>query len=207
MTDPVDDTPVAQPRLTALDSKANAEFPGLVVRKDLVSRVRGNAVVPGYVLEFLLAPATGIPTIAHALKAGGLPPAQYSDMGLRFTAVLRTTADSRKVPDEAKPLSAVARSTVERRFEATNSGTTALSPTRKALRGMREAGERSRAVAGVASPTIRPSNPRRRENRRTGRRHAGAPSGGGSSTRGLYSTSWMRPSKVRCSIISRATSG
>jgi hypothetical protein len=42
---------------------------------------------------------------------------------------------------------------------------------------------------------------------RTGRRHAGAPSGGCSSTRGLYSTSWMRPSKVRCSIISRATSG
>ena len=41
----------------------------------------------------------------------------------------------------------------------------------------------------------------------TGRRHAGAPSGGCSSTRGLYSTSWMRPSKVRCSIISRATSG
>ena len=40
-----------------------------------------------------------------------------------------------------------------------------------------------------------------------GRRHAGAPSGGCSSTRGLYSTSWMRPSKVRCSIISRATSG
>jgi hypothetical protein len=27
-------------------------------------------------------------------------------------------------------------------------------------------------------------------------RHAGAPSGGCSSTRGLYSTSWMRPSKV-----------
>ena len=42
---------------------------------------------------------------------------------------------------------------------------------------------------------------------RKGRRHAGPPSGGCSSTRGLYSTSWMRPSKVRCSIISRATSG
>jgi hypothetical protein len=41
----------------------------------------------------------------------------------------------------------------------------------------------------------------------TARRHAGVPSGGCSSTRGLYSTSWMRPSKVRCSIISRATSG
>lgn len=40
---------------SALDAKANAAFPGLVVRKDLVGRVRGNAVVPGYVLEFLLA--------------------------------------------------------------------------------------------------------------------------------------------------------
>ena len=55
VTDAVDDTASAQPRLTALDNKANAEFPGLVVRKDLVGRVRGNAVVPGYVLEFLLA--------------------------------------------------------------------------------------------------------------------------------------------------------
>ncbi|MBY6414297.1 BREX system Lon protease-like protein BrxL [Rhodococcus sp. BP-252] len=42
-------------QLTALDLKANAEFPGMIVRKDLVGRVRGNAVVPGYVLEFLLA--------------------------------------------------------------------------------------------------------------------------------------------------------
>ncbi len=41
--------------LSALDAKANSAFPGLVVRKDLVGRVRGNAVVPGYVLEFLLA--------------------------------------------------------------------------------------------------------------------------------------------------------
>lgn len=49
--------------------------------------------------------------------------------------------------------------------------------------------------------------PGSRPDRRTGRRHAGTPSGGCSSTRGLYSTSWMRPSKVRCSIISRATSG
>lgn len=55
MTDTVDDTASAPPRLTALDAKANTEFPGLVVRKDLVGRVRGNAVVPGYVLEFLLA--------------------------------------------------------------------------------------------------------------------------------------------------------
>ena len=37
--------------------------------------------------------------------------------------------------------------------------------------------------------------------------HAVGSSGGCSSTRGRYSTSWMRPSKVRLSIISRATSG
>ncbi|KAA0021597.1 BREX system Lon protease-like protein BrxL [Antrihabitans cavernicola] len=41
--------------MSPLDVKANAAFPGLVVRKDLVGRVRGNAVVPGYVLEYLLA--------------------------------------------------------------------------------------------------------------------------------------------------------
>jgi ATP-dependent Lon protease len=41
--------------LSALDVKANNAFPGFVVRKDLPGRVRGNAVVPGYVLEFLLA--------------------------------------------------------------------------------------------------------------------------------------------------------
>ncbi|MEV5836775.1 BREX system Lon protease-like protein BrxL [Nocardia sp. NPDC052112] len=45
-----------EPRaLSELDAKANAAFPGYIVRKDLVGRVRGNAVVPGYVLEFLLA--------------------------------------------------------------------------------------------------------------------------------------------------------
>mgnify|MGYP002625808811 CR=1 FL=1 len=37
-----------------LDQKVNAAFPGYTVRKDLVSRVRGNAAVPSYVLEFLL---------------------------------------------------------------------------------------------------------------------------------------------------------
>ena len=50
------DTPVATSRPpSALDTKANEAFPGFVVRKDLPARVRGNAVVPGYVLEFLLA--------------------------------------------------------------------------------------------------------------------------------------------------------
>jgi len=37
-----------------LDQKINEYFGGLVVRKDLVKTVRGNAVVPTYVLEYLL---------------------------------------------------------------------------------------------------------------------------------------------------------
>ena len=37
-----------------LDRKVNDLFAGSVVRKDLVKAVRGNAVVPGYVLEYLL---------------------------------------------------------------------------------------------------------------------------------------------------------
>jgi ATP-dependent Lon protease len=40
--------------MTVLDDKINACFPGLVVRKDLVKAVKGNAIVPSYVLEFLL---------------------------------------------------------------------------------------------------------------------------------------------------------
>jgi ATP-dependent Lon protease len=40
--------------MTALDDKVNERFPGLVVRKDLVKAVKGNAIVPSYVLEFLL---------------------------------------------------------------------------------------------------------------------------------------------------------
>lgn len=40
--------------MTALDDKINERFPGLVVRKDLVKTVKGNAIVPSYVLEYLL---------------------------------------------------------------------------------------------------------------------------------------------------------
>ena len=43
------------PVKSALDEKINEHFPGRVVRKDLVKAVRGNAVVPSYVLEYLLA--------------------------------------------------------------------------------------------------------------------------------------------------------
>lgn len=38
----------------ALDRKINEHFAGLVVRKDLVKTVKGNAIVPSYVLEYLL---------------------------------------------------------------------------------------------------------------------------------------------------------
>ncbi len=37
-----------------LDAKITEQFPGLVVRKDLAKVVKGNAIVPSYVLEYLL---------------------------------------------------------------------------------------------------------------------------------------------------------
>jgi len=37
-----------------LDDKINKHYTGLVVRKDLVKTVKGNAIVPSYVLEYLL---------------------------------------------------------------------------------------------------------------------------------------------------------
>lgn len=40
--------------MSELDQKVTAAFAGLVVRKDLVSAVKGNAIVPSYVLEYLL---------------------------------------------------------------------------------------------------------------------------------------------------------
>lgn len=40
--------------MNELDKKINEAFSGLVVRKDLVKAVKGNAIVPTYVLEYLL---------------------------------------------------------------------------------------------------------------------------------------------------------
>ncbi|MEA3350768.1 MAG: BREX system Lon protease-like protein BrxL [Chloroflexota bacterium] len=40
--------------MNKLDHKINQHFQGLVVRKDLVKTVKGNAIVPSYVLEYLL---------------------------------------------------------------------------------------------------------------------------------------------------------
>ncbi|MGW6520971.1 BREX system Lon protease-like protein BrxL [Streptomyces sp. NPDC054962] len=49
------DAPVdAAPMQSELDRKINRLFPGAVVRKDLVKAVKGNAIVPSYVLEYLL---------------------------------------------------------------------------------------------------------------------------------------------------------
>lgn len=40
--------------MSELDDKINKYYAGLVVRKDLVKTVKGNAIVPSYVLEYLL---------------------------------------------------------------------------------------------------------------------------------------------------------
>ena len=60
------------------DTKINEHFPGLVVRKDLVKTVKGNAIVPTYVLEYLLGQycatsdeasiQTGIDTVKEILR-------------------------------------------------------------------------------------------------------------------------------------------
>lgn len=65
--------------MTELDKKANEIYQGLVVRKDLVKEVRGNAIVPSYVLEYLLGQycatddqesvTTGIQTVKDILAA------------------------------------------------------------------------------------------------------------------------------------------
>lgn len=64
--------------MNARDQKINAHFPGLVVRKDLVKTVKGNAIVPSYVLEYLLGQycatsdeatiQTGIETVKDVLR-------------------------------------------------------------------------------------------------------------------------------------------
>ena len=64
--------------MNKLDQKINLHFPGLVVRKDLVKTVKGNAIVPSYVLEYLLGQycatsdeptiQTGIETVKEILR-------------------------------------------------------------------------------------------------------------------------------------------
>jgi len=55
MSETENDTPDAEaPQQSDLDYKINLLFGGVVVRKDLVKAVKGNAIVPSYVLEYLL---------------------------------------------------------------------------------------------------------------------------------------------------------
>ncbi|MCU7814976.1 MAG: BREX system Lon protease-like protein BrxL [Candidatus Thiodiazotropha sp. (ex Rostrolucina anterorostrata)] len=64
--------------MASLNEKVNKHFPGLVVRKDLVKTVKGNAIVPTYVLEYLLGQycatndeasiQTGIETVKEILR-------------------------------------------------------------------------------------------------------------------------------------------
>jgi ATP-dependent Lon protease len=64
--------------MNELDQKINTHFAGLVVRKDLVKTVKGNAIVPSYVLEYLLGQycatsdeatiQTGIETVKEILR-------------------------------------------------------------------------------------------------------------------------------------------
>jgi ATP-dependent Lon protease len=64
--------------MSNLDAKINEHFPGYVVRKDLVKAVKGNAIVPTYVLEYLLGQycatddeasiQTGIETVKDILR-------------------------------------------------------------------------------------------------------------------------------------------
>ena len=64
--------------MSQLDAKINQHFAGLVVRKDLVKTVKGNAIVPSYVLEYLLGQycatddaatiETGIDTVKEILR-------------------------------------------------------------------------------------------------------------------------------------------
>lgn len=64
--------------MSTLDDKINEHFAGFVVRKDLMKTVKGNAIVPTYVLEYLLGQycatddeasiATGIETVKDILR-------------------------------------------------------------------------------------------------------------------------------------------
>ncbi|KAB2764321.1 BREX system Lon protease-like protein BrxL [Brucella anthropi] len=64
--------------MSTLDDKLNEHFAGFVVRKDLVKAVKGNAIVPTYVLEYLLGQycatddeasiAAGIETVKDILR-------------------------------------------------------------------------------------------------------------------------------------------
>src|SRR3990172_13088979 len=72
--------------LDALDQKANAAFPGLVVRKDLPRRLRSAYSVPIFVIEFLLG------------KYCASPDPTVIEQGMQF--VRRNLAEKYVKPDE-----------------------------------------------------------------------------------------------------------
>lgn len=95
--------------MTVLDDKINQLFPGLVVRKDLVKAVKGNAIVPSYVLEYLLGQycatndessiQTGIETVKEILRKhyvhrneAGLVRSNIREKG-RFKVIDRISVD------------------------------------------------------------------------------------------------------------------
>jgi len=67
--DPLETAVAAPVTLSPLDRKILERFPGLVVRKDLTKGLKQNAVVPTYVLEYLLGQHCATDDI-EALKAG-----------------------------------------------------------------------------------------------------------------------------------------
>ena len=67
--DPVESVLAIPASLSPLDRKILENFPGLVVRKDLTKGLKQNAVVPTYVLEYLLGQHCATDD-ANALKAG-----------------------------------------------------------------------------------------------------------------------------------------
>ncbi len=88
--------------LDALDRKANEAFPGKVVRKDLVRRVKVGANVPVYVLEYLLG------------KYCASDDPQAVEVGLRV--VNETVAEHFARPDEAQRAQAKLKQAGEHRF-------------------------------------------------------------------------------------------
>src|ERR671937_198040 len=78
--------------LDALDEKANAAFPGLVVRKDLLRRLRSAYSVPTFVIEFLLG------------KYCASPDPTIIEQGMEF--VRRNLAEKYVKPDESEAIKA-----------------------------------------------------------------------------------------------------
>ncbi len=91
--------------MNALDKKINDSFPGIVVRKDLVKAVKGNAVVPTYVLEYLLGQYCATndeATIDAALR-----------MSRRLSAFTMSTGMKRNWPNPVSRKEAIGRSSTK----------------------------------------------------------------------------------------------